>query len=463
MKTAIVLASLLTVLGCAVGPNYRAPIVDAPTEFTAARELTSSTGMGALDLDGAWWAALEDPKLVEYVERAVRFNHDIAAATARVREARALRGVAVGRLRPDVGASASVGRDRASADGAGIGLESDLFSAGFDASWELDVFGGNRRAVEAASARLDAQVEQRRDVLLSVVAEVARNYVELRGAQKRLAVARNNIRIQEDTLGIVEARFRVGLSNELDAARARALVETSRAAIPGLATRARAAAHRLAVLTGVAPSEVLDELMAPARLPAVPVTASVGLPTELLARRPDVRRAERSLHAATADIGIARAELYPRIRLRATAGLESASSGSLLDISSRTGSIGAGLLTPLFQGGRIRANIRATEARQELALAQFEQALLVALEEVETALVAYAEQHNETRELAAAASSSSRAYALAVIRYEKGLTDYLDVLDAERTLTGIEDRLADSETRVVTRWIALYKALAGGV
>lgn len=477
-RIAGIVGLVLLAASCAVGPRYEAPGVEAPDRFAAAdAEPAGSTSDPAVPadeavaIDGAWWGSLGDPLLVAYVERAVAANHDARAARARVREARAVRGVAVGRLRPRVDAGGGVSRSRASGEGVGaaqladvglVALENDAYDLGFDASWEIDVFGGNRRGVEAATARLGAAVEARRGVLLSVAAEVARSYVELRGAQRRLEVARRNIRVQEDSLRRVRDKHDAGLAPRLDVHRARALVETSRARVPPIGTAIRAHAHRLAVLTGRLPSDVLEELLAVAPVPLAPAAVASGVPSELARRRPDVRGAERALHAATADVGVAVADLFPRIRIGAGGGVESASSGSLFRASARTWSIGASLLAPVFQGGRIRANIEAARARNELAFVRYEQVVLVALEEVETSLVKLRQRRAEHRELRAATESTARAAELADVLYRRGLTDYLAVLDAERSLIEIEDRLVASETAAVVSWIALYKALGGG-
>ncbi len=291
---------------------------------------------------------------------------------------------------------------------------------------------------------------------------MARNYAELRGAQRRLELANKNIRIQADTLELVENKQRTGLAPELDVQRARTQLKITRSRVPDLRAAVHAAAFRIAVLTGRQPGERLVELAQQRPIPAPPEIVPVGLPSELLLRRPDVRRAERELHAATADIGVATAELYPRFFLTGSAGLESVSFTDAFDASSRTWSIGPRIRWPIFQGGRLRANISAKEARRDAAYQRFQQAVLTALEDVERSLVDYAEEQLKRRELEDAVQASTRAVDLASVLYEQGLADFLTVLDAERTLRDVEDQLAASETSATVEVIRLYKALGGG-
>ena len=313
MKRMILAQLSLFLVGCAaVGPSYKTP------ELTLSSDFHSGGGQERGDaVLTDWWEALNDAQLVGYIQDTVKNNHDLKLAQARIREARALRRVASSRLLPSLNSGGSYQVSESSENGAlgrqGLGGgEGDLFEAAFDASWEIDVFGGIRRTTESAAARLEAAGDARRDTLLSVVSEVARNYAELRGAQRRLELAEKNIRIQSDTLTLVANKFKTGLAPELDVQRARTQMKTTRSRVPGLRAAIHAAAFRIAVLTGRQPTALLDELAQPQPIPAPPEIVPVGLPSELLLRRPDVRRAERQLHAATADIGVTTAELYPR-------------------------------------------------------------------------------------------------------------------------------------------------------
>lgn len=460
------LLGLLGVLaqGCMVGPSYTRPSVPQqeswhPTEAAAAKPV-----------DGAWWRGLNDPLLVKYIETGLSQNQDLEAAQARIREARALRGVAAAVLLPEVSSSAAYSRSRIS-ENAGLAaqapagflkFEQSLFQVGFDAGWEIDLFGGRRREVEAAGARAEASVEAYRDAMVSVMAEIARNYVELRGAQRQLSVAEKNSDIQDKTLALVESKLDAEVGSELEVAQAKAQLERIRAAIPSFRASIRASAHRLAVLTGQTPDSLLEELLATAPIPDPPDMVPVGLPSDLLLRRPDLRRAENDLHAATADIGAATADLYPRFSLTGSSSLDSERFVNLFRGSSGAWSIGPSISWPVFQGGRIRSNIAATEARRDEALARYRQAVLTALEEVETALVRYAERQVERERLALSLESQAKAVEMSQVRYREGVQDFLPVLDAERQLSEVENSLAVSETQVLVNLISLYKALGGG-
>lgn len=465
----LVLSPLFLLASCMVGPDFKKPVTKTAPEWLG--ESISSEYVSE-EPDLTWWESLGDPMLTEYIGRAVESNYDIQIASARVLEARALRGIAASEFYPQIEADASYQRLRQSENGlVSVGalsdlgfadVESDLYQAGFDAFWEIDIFGGTRRSVEAADARLLASIENRRDVLLTVISEVARNYVELRGSQRRLAVSEKNIRIQSDTLEFVENRAKVGLASELDTSRARAQLESTKSTVPPIRASIKASAYRLAVLLGQQPGALISELESVKPIPLTPDIVPVGLPSDLLLRRPDLRQVEQELHAATADIGVATADLFPRFFITGAAGLESVSFSDFFKASSGAWSIGPSVTWPVFRGGAIRSNIKAAEARGSAELSRYRQTVLIALEEVESALVRYAEEELERRELKNAAGSSTTAVKLAQVVYDKGLADFLTVLDAERVLTEIEDRLVLSETEVVLKLIALYKSLGGG-
>ncbi|MEM7008653.1 MAG: TolC family protein [Thermodesulfobacteriota bacterium] len=463
----ILLALLLQ--SCMVGPNYEQPQTNLGDDWVGE---SYSQDYSEQDVDLSWWESLGDPQLTLYVNEAVSSNYDISIASARVREARALRGVSASAYYPQIDSDASYQRFRQSENGiidigtlSDLGFaddQGDLYQAGFDAFWEIDIFGGTRRSVEAANARVEAAVENRRDVLISVISEVARNYVELRGAQKGLTVSEKNIRIQTDTLNLVENKYKAGLSSELDVARARAQLESTRSTLPPIRASIRASAYRIAVLLGRRPGALLDELLKTKPIPSTPDIVPIGLPSDLLLRRADLRRVESELMAATADIGVATSDLFPKFFITGAAGLESVSFSDFFDASSGVWSIGPSVSWPIFQGGRIRSNIKVAEAVNDAELSRYQQTILLALEEVESSLVRYAEEELRRRSLNESAKSSQKAVNLAEVVYEKGLADFLTVLDAERTLTEVEDRLVRSETELVVNLIALYKALGGG-
>lgn len=456
--------------GCVVGPDAPPrPGVDASEAFRNAMPVAAASG--ATNDIARWWTVFGDPQLDLMIRRAAVGGHDLRLAEARLREARALRGGVRAGLFPAVDASGSFSRSRISGNsvtGTGLGafgvpLENDTQAAGFDLSWELDVFGGTRRRVEAASGDVAAAVEARNAARVSLLAEVGLNYAELRGLQGQVAVLRGMLRTHEDTASIARDRLRAGVGSELDVARATAQAERTRAGIPPLEEAVQRVIHRLSVLTGSEPGALAAELepvreLAVVTAPGVPL----GLPSELLRRRPDVRRAERELAAATARIGVATAELFPRFFLTGAAGLQSVEAGDLLDGGSRFWSLGPTLRWPVFAAGRIRQGIRVQEARQEQALIRYEQVVLTSLEETENALVGFGKEQERHRALRASAESSRRAWELAGVEHRAGLVDFLNVLEAERTLLAAREEVVLSERRLVQNLIRLYKAMGGG-
>jgi NodT family efflux transporter outer membrane factor (OMF) lipoprotein len=338
----------------------------------------------------------------------------------------------------------------------------DLFQVGFDSSWEIDLFGGVRRSVEAANAQIQATEEDRRDILVILLSEVARNYVEVRGNQLRLAIARRNIDSQQQTVDLTQARFEAGLGSELEVAQAKAQLAATESLVPALETAARLAIHRIGVLLGQQPGSLLDELSIEAPIPLVPPEVPVGLPSDLLRRRPDIRLAERNLAAATALVGVATADLFPRFFLTGSLGQQTISFSDIALPESRFWSIGPTIRWPVFDAGRIRANIRVQDARQEQALVRYEQAVLLSLEEVENALVAYSKELARRRSLVESVDSNRRAVDISNELYSKGLVDFLNVLINQRSLYLAEETLAISDERVSTNLVALFKALGGG-
>lgn len=463
--------ALLGLVGCTVGPPYIPPSPDAPDAWAASLEGGVAARPASL---ARWWSGFGDPTLDTLVTRAIAGNLDLKSATARVREARALRTISGAAQYPSIDAtgaysnqlrSENIDPGAASPNNPGVGARTDptdLYALGFDASWELDVFGRVRRSVEAADADLSAAEESRRDVLVSLLAEVARNYVELRSLQNRLDIARRNVAAQEDTLSLADSRFRGGLTSELDVAQARSNVERTRSQIPLLESSMRQAQHRLAVLIGTHPGTLAAELDIAAPVPSPPAEIAVGLPSELLRRRPDIRRAERELAAASARIGVATADLFPRFMLTGSVGVQSSPLGNLFDANSFAYSVGPSVRWNLFDAGRVRATIAVQNAREEQALAAYDRSVLVAFEEVENALVAYARELVRRGSLRAGTDAAGRAVELATERYTRGLTNFQDVLDAQRQLFALQDDLAQSERSVTSSVVALYKALGGG-
>ncbi len=452
----------LSLAGCAVGPTYHPPMTAAPAHWSEA-PLGGATD-GAADVV-EWWKTFKDPELDSLVERAVATNHDLRIATARLREARAQRGAALWDALPIVGANASVVDSRASKNGqlfSGVPLTTHTYDAGFDAGWEIDIFGGKRRAWEAATAEVAASEENRRDVLVSLLAEVARNYVELRGSQRRLAITHSNIQSQQASLELAHSRFRGGMTSELDVTQAAALLAGTQSQLPALESSLKQSMHRLGVLLAQEPGALVGELSPEASIPSTPPEVPVGLPSDLLRRRPDVRRAERQLASATARIGVETAELFPKFSLVGAAGLQSLSASDWFTGGSRYGSVGPTVRWRILDFARIRSHIKAANAREEQAVATYEKAVLRSFEDVEDALVAYAKEQVRLESLREQVTAYERALDLANQRYTAGLADFLNVLDAQRSLYQAQDTLVQSERTVTTNLIALYKALGGG-
>jgi NodT family efflux transporter outer membrane factor (OMF) lipoprotein len=370
---------------------------------------------------------------------------------------------------PTVDATGSYTRNRLSKHGylatllpPGAPIDYNLYEADFDASWEIDVFGGTRRAAEAARAEVAAAEFKCRDVLVSLLAEVARNYIEARGFQQRLAIAGQNTAAQKQALDITRDRYRQGLTSDLDVQQSSALLSATEAQIPALEILLKASVHRLGVLLGQPPGALLAELSSAAPVPALPPEVPVDLPADLLRRRPDVQRAERELAAATARIGVAVADLFPKFSLTGVAGLQSVSASDWLTGASHLWTAGPTMQWRIFDAGRIRANVRVQNARQQQALANYEQTVLSSFEDVENALVAYAQEQVRFRSLEATVKADREAVAMARDLYQNGLADFLRVLDAERSLYQAEDELAQSRRAMSLNLVALYKALGGG-
>ncbi len=463
MKTFRLLAAAIIVgflTGCTTGPDYHKPEPSAPGQWTS--PLAGGEREGAPDI-ARWWTQFSDPALDSLVSRAVESNLDLRMATARIRETRAAEAVTGAALWPQANTSGSYERTKPfNMTGAKGNRETDVFQAGFDAGWELDFFGGVQRAKEAAAADREAADEDRRDVLVSLAAEVARNYFDLRSAQNRLAIVQNNIQIQKETLELVRARFQAGLTSEFDVKIAEAQLATMESSVPSLETGAKVAIHRLGVLLGKAPGTLVEELSPIAPLPAAPPEVPVGLPSDLLRRRPDIRRAERQIAAATARIGVATADLFPKFSLTGALGRQSDSFGGLRLGANQFWSIGPGVRWPVFDAGRIRANIEVQNARQEQALVAYENTVLRSFEDVENALVAYAKEQVRLASLEKAVDANRKALDIANDLYAQGLVSFLNVLDAERSLSTAEEQHTQSKATILTDLVALYKALGGG-
>ena len=459
--TLIVPAALAAALaGCAVGPNYVKPATPVATQFVGARDGAYSTE----DTPAKFWTQFGDDTLDRLVDEALDANHDLRIALGHLVEARAERHQAQFDLAPTVTASGGYTSERLSQAESLVGapLNARFYDAGFDAFWELDFFGRIRRNVEAQSAQVAGAEASLRDAQVSVTAEVARTYFELRGEQTQLAVARRNVDNQRETLQFTQAQLNAGRGTEFDTSRAQSQLSTTLATIGPLEASVARSIHRLSVLTGREPN-ALQELLAPARdLPALPQITAVGDPAGLLRRRPDIRVAERQLAASTALVGVAMGDLFPKVTFTGSFSYSATQPGYLGQSGSRGYVIGPGISWAAFDLGRVRVEIAGSRARSDVALAAYEQTVLRALEETENALVTHARTRDSLKDATDAAEASRTAARIARTRYEGGMVDFLEVLDAERTQLAAEDRLAQSRTDAATSLIAVYKALGGG-
>lgn len=456
-----VLAVAATAASCVVkvGPDYEPPVAELPDAWHSAAVDGLADGEAALQ---AWWRVFEDPVLDDLIARAEAASLDVRLAYQRVLEARALAGVARGEYLPALGANGGYTRADPSDNGLTPGDATDLWTVGVGATWEIDVFGRVRRGIESAQAGFEASVEDYRDVLVSVLAEVASGYVDVRSLQLRLRYARSNLAVQRQTLQLTKDRFSAGLVSALDVAQAESILAATEAEIPRLESGLEFALNRVAVLLGEAPGALHDELAARGDVPVPPDSVAVGLPADLLRQRPDVRAAERALASQNALIGVATADLYPSFGLSGTLSLEAVDFSDLGESSSVAWSLGGLFRWNLFAGGRIRSRIRLEEARTAQALTAWENTVLLAAEDVEDALVAYASERRRLDRLAASTDATRRSLDLVLTQYRAGLTDFQNVLDTQRSLFASEDLLAESEGLVARNLIALYRALGGG-
>ncbi len=460
--------------GCTiVGPDYTAPETKTDSQWhapdSASEQITSAEPVAT-----EWWQLLREPLLNRYIAAAADGNLDIQIAASRIRQARVVREIERAAYSPQVSGYGAVtvedlsehGRIAGSVPslpgGSGIKTNRDIYDARFDASWELDLFGRTYRAVEAADAHIDAAIEARRHILLTVLAEVSRNYLSLRGIQRQMAVLERQIELQRETLKIVQQRYRAGAASQFDVEQANARLRTSEAGLPNLTSEIRAYAYQLAVLLGREPQSILADVIDTKPLPVPPDVVPVGLRSDILRRRPDIRTAERHLAAATAEIGVAVADLFPRFSLTGSTGLESLSFGDLFQSGSTFRALGPNIRWPILQGGRLHARVKLEELQAETAMQQYEQSVLNALRDSETALVRYGQELQTRRRMERAVDINQRAVALAHERYQSGEDDLLSVISAQHQLAAAEMEQVRSETRSVLNLISLYKALGGG-
>jgi multidrug efflux system outer membrane protein len=509
--------SLAAIGGCMVGPDYKPPVVKVNPSFTeiqAPPTTQASTVAAIASPPVEWWTTFRDTELQSLIERAARGNLNLKQAASRVRQARAQRGVTGADLLPDFttdsgyqrahgsknlqipagafGPSAGSSNSKTTTPAKGKllipsaqssvaipgerdggpqsplgsggfpGVNTDLYEIGFDSTWEIDVFGGTRRAVEGAIDDIQAAQEDQRDVLVSLLAETARTYVELRGLQEQQKIAIENLNAQRQTLDLTKSKFQAGFVTELEVARQANQVATTAATLPTLDNDIRIHIHTLGILLGEDPNILLNELTVVGPIPSVPPEIPIGLPSQLLRRRPDIRRAERRLASATAQVGVATADLFPKFSITAALGFDATRPKQLLDWDSRYWALSPGVSWPIFDAGRIKFNIEVKNELQAQASDEYQQTVLTALKDVEDSLSSYRTEQLRHKALVDASTAAHRAVDLANQQFNQGITDFTTVLDAERTEFAAQDSVAQSDRNISTDLIALYKALGGG-
>ena len=506
---ALVLAAAALLAGCTLGPDFKEPSLFAPSSWFASRPPQAATPSQTVvePLDPAWWRAFNDPILTELEEQLARSNLDVRLATFRLQESRLQRGVTAADEYPNLNANGSYTREKVSSrgvlgiigsggasgsNGSGSGTQTssnglggtqggipanaggsssqhigafNLFQSGFDSTWEIDFWGRVRREVEAADAQIDVSAEARRDQLVTVLSELARDYLQLRGQQRDLQIARDTLASDRQSLRLTQERQQGGLTTGLDVANAAAQVNTTAAQIPQLEATAATSINAISLLLGETPGALSAKLSPAQPVPPVPPAVPVGLPSELARRRPDIRRAEAQLHSATADIGQAEADFFPRVTLSGSVGVQSLKFkdlGNFGAFGALQYSGGPSVTIPVFQGGRLKYTLDLRKAQQQEAAVTYQQVVLQAFHDVDNALTNYSAEQLRNQQLARAVDQARQALALARQQYTGGLATFLDVLTAERTLFSSEQSYADSTTTISTNLVQLYKALGGG-
>ncbi|NUT87618.1 efflux transporter outer membrane subunit [Pseudomonas corrugata] len=458
----------MTLAGCMVGPDFMKPANDLDAlQLKPRPEHANVASTSDAAVPSQWWRLFNDAVLTQLQSRAQAGNLDLQMASERIEQSRAQLGITASQLQPNVGAYASYTREANSENGkfAALGAPTDatnFWQLGFDASWEIDLWGRARRAREGAAAALEASVYDREAARVALSAEVARTYLQLRGTQAQLDIARQNLAVAERTLGLAESRERNGVATHFETATARAQLATIKALLPELSQRRNAQMNALALLLGEQP-RTLDAQLGPAMpLPSLPTRIPVGVSSELARRRPDILRAEARLHAATAAIGVAKADFYPRIGLKGRIGVEAFDSGDLLSWDSRTFSIGPTVYLPIFQGGRLTQRLTLNESRQKSAALAYRKTVLRAWHEVDNALDAWAAQQRQHDELQMSFEQNRQALHAAERGYQQGAADYLSVLTAQLNVLASQTRLNASTTDATLTVVNLYKSLGGG-
>ena len=471
MKPARPLSAVLALAlaGCTVGPDFRPPPVTAPASFgPEPQDVGGRTFGGAVD--ATWWRSFRDPELDSLIARLAAQNLDLQEAAERVGQARAQTRVARAQGLPQLSASPSVVNSRQSENGylsliepvPGAPFDYTTWTAQLTASWEIDLFGRVRRAVEARRADAQAQVEARHGLALMAVSDLVQDYVGCRAAQARVAVAQADLAVADRNLALVQDRFRQGVGATLEVAQARARRVQTASTLPGLIAEEARLTNAIGLLLALPPRALQSELATASSLPLPPDLAAVGLPADLVRRRPDVREAEARLHEATAETGVAIADFYPDVTLNGDAGYDSLHADNLFDASSRMFQIGPSVSLPIFQGGRLRAILQLRRSEQREAALAFRRTVLQAWRDVDDALTAYAQAQHTQADIAAAERQDAVALDAARQRFAQGAVDFLNVISAETALLQDRDRLAQADAAAASDLVALYRALGGG-
>lgn len=468
------LAAAGLIAGCTVGPDYQTPKSDLPEQFVAVAPASGqSAATSAAPIPVRWWETFRDPELTSLVSRAIVSNLDLQIAIARIQAAEAAEAVVIGTSLPSAGAAAAAGAGTGANLTRNTFLPSPIQNAtianggriaqviGFDAGWELDLFGQFRREIEAAKYDKEAAVEARNDVLVTVVANVARAYFDLRGFQMRLAVLNQNVAAAQQSLDFVQSRFNIGITNELDVTLAQRELATLQAQIGPLVSQLNAAQYSIATLLGAYPESLDGELSTPGMIPALPTEVGTGLPVQLLERRPDIRDAERQLAASTARIGVATADLFPHVNLTGAVGLQ-ALAGHPTATPNPIWAIGPAADWALLDFGTLDALVDVADYTQKQFLLSYKQTILQAVQQVDASVQDYSEDQGSLRSLETALAAAQRAVTLASARYDRGLTDFLNVLDAQRQEYALEDQYAVEEQAAADALANVYRSLGGG-
>jgi NodT family efflux transporter outer membrane factor (OMF) lipoprotein len=456
------LALLLT--GCIVGPDYQKPEIATPKQWSVASE----TQVKTLD---KWWQNFNDPILNQLVVDAINANLDLKQTLDRIKDARSQRTATIAAGLPSFSSKSNVNRrlnssasTSSTSQAGGFGVSNqiiNLLQLGIDAQWEVDFFGGVQRAIEVADATIDSEIEHRRDVLVTLLGEVARNYIELRGNQQLIVITEANLRSQQDTLNLLKVRQQAGLADMLEVSQAEGQLATLQAQLPAYETAVQQAIHALSLLLAKEPNALATRLEPVANIPVVKTTVLPDLPSALLQRRPDIRYAERQLAAANAQIGIATSELYPKFNLAEFLGVQNTRITDFTPIG-KSWSIGTTLTMPLFNWGKLNANIKSKEAQYQQTLLGYQNTVLTAFKEVEDALVAYSKEQQKHQSLQQAVNANQQAVQLANERYEKGLTGFINVLESQQALYQTQSALVSSSAKTSADLVLLYKVLGGG-